>query len=317
MDAVPEAILPAVRALHVAASMSLFGALLFRTAIAPPALAGAPGADTERFERRLARLAAGSLAAAVTTWFAWLWLQAAAMSGAEDFAASLEAVPVALGQTWFGRVSAVRLGLLVAAGGCLSSGAASLGGPLRAWTGVILSGASLVLVAGLGHAVAQEGPSRAALLVGMGVHLLAAGAWLGSLVPLAFGLALLPAPHAGLAAWRFSPLGMACVAALIVTAWLNARVFVGSVPALLDTAYGRLALAKLALLLVMLGSAAANRFIFTPALAGSHGPEAARRMRSSVALETCAGLAIVFIAGMLATTPPAAHGEREATPHIH
>ena len=312
----PEAILPAVRALHVAMCMSLFGALLFRVAIAPPALAGAP-AGAPRVERRLARLATGSLAAALATWLAWLWFQTAAMSGAEGAEAVAAAVPVVLGQTVFGQVSAVRLGLLVAAGCCLWLGRVGDNRAVCAWLGAGLSGASLLLVAGLGHAVAHEGPWHTAFLFGMALHVLAAGAWLGSLVPLAFCLALLPAPRAGLAAQRFSPLGMACVAALIVTAWFNGWILIGSVPALLGTAYGRLALAKLALLLAMLGFAAANRFVFTPALGGPRGPTAAGRMRLSVLLEAAAGLAIVFLAGMLVMTPPAAHGGPEAPAHVH
>src|SRR5919202_1259681 len=115
----PEAILAAVRALNLAASLSLFGTLLFRAAVAPPALAGAPAPGVRRLEKRLA------------TWFAWLWLQAAAMSGAEDLAAAAAAVPVALAETWFGRVSAVRLGLLTAALGLRLAGGGLAAG--RAW----------------------------------------------------------------------------------------------------------------------------------------------------------------------------------------
>jgi putative copper export protein len=110
---------------------------------------------------------------------------------------------------------------------------------------------------------------------------------------------------------------MICVAALAVTAWFNGQTFIGSVPAPLGTPYGYWALLKIVLLVVTLGFALVNRFRFTPALIDRHGSQAARRMRLSVVMEACVGLAIVLAAGMLVTTTPGVHAQSEDAPHAH
>lgn len=303
MSAVAEAILPAIRALHVAACLSLFGALLFRVAIVPPALSSAPSTDTGRFESRLVCLVAGSFVVALATWIVWLWLQAAAMSGAEDTAAVAEAIPVVLGQTWFGHVSAVRLGLFLVTGLCLLGGS-RYGHVWPARVGTVSSGLNVALIVGLGHATAYRGEGQTALVIGLAVHVLAAGAWLGSLAPLALTLATLRPSEAIIAVARFSPLGVTCVLALAVTAAINLETLVGGAPGL-GTPYGSWVIIKLALFAVMISCSAVNRFLFTPALGKTtRRCGAARTLRWSVVLETCVGIAIVYAAGMLSSTPP-------------
>src|SRR5690348_14068565 len=95
-------LLALVRALHLAASLSLFGTLLFRAVIAPPVLARAPQPSATGLAARLARLASGSLAIALGAILPWLPLQAAAMSGAETLGDALSAVGPTLLSTNFG-----------------------------------------------------------------------------------------------------------------------------------------------------------------------------------------------------------------------
>ncbi|MDI9917201.1 CopD family protein [Rhodococcus sp. IEGM 1379] len=85
------------------------------------------------------------------------------------------------------------------------------------------------------------------------VHVLAAALWFGVLAALALAM---PARGAW-ALWlpKYSELAWRCVLALVITGTINAAVRLGSVTALYDTAYGRVVLAKIIAiaLLVALG----------------------------------------------------------------
>jgi putative copper export protein/mono/diheme cytochrome c family protein len=302
---VPE-LLGIARALHVAMSLSLFGTFLFRVAVAPAAIQRTPADAARRLGKRLDLLAISSLVAALVSAAGWLLLQTTAMSGARSFSATGQAIGPALLQTQFGHVLILRVSLLLAAALCLRPRIGH-----RRWamlTGTFVSGAAVLLLAGSGHAAAIEGADRLGSIVAQAAHLAAAGAWLGGLAPLAFTLAL-PPSAAILAARRFSPLGIGCVMVLAVTAWLNAQTWIGSVPALVGTLYGRWALAKLALFAAMVALAATNRYRLTPSLASKNADAAAGHLRLSVAAEIALGLAVTMVAGMLATTPPGVHDQ--------
>ena len=140
--------------------------------------------------------------------------------------------------------------------------------------------------------------------------MVAAGIWLGGLLPLARLIGDLPADRAGVAAWRFSPLGIVCVLVMAVTAYVQGEELVGGVPGLVGTAYGSLAAIKLGLFLVLIVLAAYNRFRLTPRIsAGSH--DAVRSLRLSIALEALIGIAIVMTAARLGGLYPGAHEQAE------
>ncbi|WP_199086560.1 CopD family protein, partial [Bosea sp. ASV33] len=103
---------------------------------------------------------------------------------------------------------------------------------------------------------------------------------------------------------RFTPLGLACVIVLAATSVSQAQALIGSLPGLLGTAYGKLAIAKIALFGGLLLLACANRFRFAPRAETSGS---ARSLALSVALEAGLGLAIVAVAAALASRPPAIH----------
>lgn len=120
--------------------------------------------------------------------------------------------------TRFGQVLTAQLALVV-----LSIVALGRGTPPWRWWLVTLAGAVALAIGVLhGHAWAMRATSGSGWLVGsVVVHLLAAGAWLGGLVPL---VVLLGDP----ARWRvvltrFSRLGHACVAAIATTAGFSRR----------------------------------------------------------------------------------------------
>src|SRR5690348_14445340 len=107
-----------------------------------------------------------------------------------------------LTQTLFGRVWLVRFALAAALGAVLLL--ARRGIALEA-AGALLAGALLASLAWAGHAAAEQGNDRIVHLSADAAHLLAAGAWLGALLPLARGLAGSPAiDPAARVARRFS-----------------------------------------------------------------------------------------------------------------
>jgi putative copper resistance protein D len=300
MDAA-ELGLTAVRGVQIAASLSAFGTAVFWSAVASPVLQA--GATRSRIEAGLRRLLRASLAVAVAAALVWLVAQAAFMADAESMADVAAALWPVLTDTHFGHVLGTRLLLLVLSALALGDGSTSGRRALAA----VACGLALILQTWSTHASAAEGTDRAMLLCAESLHLLAAGAWLGSLAPLFVAVGLLGPDQGARAAYRFAPLGMLCVAVLSGTALAQSWVLIGGLPGLVGTDYGRVALVKLALLLVLLALAAANRFRYAPAMGGAAGAVAKRGLRRSIAVETAVGLVAVFAASLLADLPPALH----------
>jgi putative copper export protein/mono/diheme cytochrome c family protein len=270
---VTELLLVTARALHLAASMSLAGALVFRLMVAP---------------FPLHRVLRPSLAVALVAGAAWLAAQAVTFGGG-----TFPIVATGL-QTRFGRVLLLRLLLLA-----LAAWLAWRPGTARLVAGCLVALAAVALHVAVTHAGASEDPM---LMGALAVHLLAGAAWLGGLAPLVLALR---GEGAELAARRFSWLGIACVAALLATALAQGVWLVGGLPGLVGTRYGWVALNKSALYLLMLGLACRHRFVLTPLLRADAG--AAARLRTSVAVELAAGLAVVALAATMSGLPPGAH----------
>ena len=116
---------------------------------------------------------------------------------------------------------------------------------------------------------------------------------------------------------RFSVYGAASGAALALTGLVNAWYRVGSLAALTGTDYGRLLLAKLALVAFMVALAIVNRYLWTPRLLGPPG-NAMRALRRNTVLEIAAGAGVLAIVGALGATMPAAHaGMQHTMPAMH
>ncbi|MGH8852329.1 MAG: CopD family protein [Casimicrobiaceae bacterium] len=298
-------LLAAARAVHLAATMWLFGEAVLACVLADwPGRVG-PTRPGEMLRRRLPFVARLSIGIGVGSWMVWLAAEAATMSGMPLWRAIAPAtLAIVLGGTLFGKVWTLRLGLaalLLLASWRPGAG----GGQRRLVLCTILAGAYLAALAWAGHAT--ETPWRGARLAFDVVHLLAAGAWLGALPALVYLLgAAEPIENTAWATRRFSRVAVAWVSALILSGIGNSWFLVGSIPALLGTLYGRLLLAKLVLLAVMLALAAVNRLVLTPRLAGGDR-QAPHRLRRNALLEIAAGLLVVMIVGVLGITIPAAH----------
>jgi uncharacterized membrane protein len=143
------------------------------------------------------------------------------------------------------------------------------------------------------------------------VHLIAAGAWLGGLLPLTLLLASardVQDPSIPLllrvATFRFSTVGLFAVGTLLATGIVNAAILVGSLSALLETNYGNLLLAKIGLFAVMVSVATINRIHLRSRLpnAGAIG-----QLARNTWIEIGLGLSVIVIVSVLGILPPAAH----------
>jgi putative copper export protein/mono/diheme cytochrome c family protein len=295
----------AVRFVHLASAILLAGSFAFVALIARPA--GHPQLELHR------RIAAWSLLALVVSAVVMLWLQALNVAGVGASGARI--VPSLVAATLYGKVWAARMVLAAALAALLWLPLRERGNAGRAdagpsfWTGLALSAGLLASLALSGHAAAGEGAELAVHMTSDAVHLLAAGAWLGGLVPL---FVLLKRAGPGVAAEatrRYSLLGVTCVTALIVTGLYNAGVLVGDPAQLFGTPYGRLLLLKIALILPLLAVAALNLLRLNPGIVSTSGeaPRLVARLRRNVAIEVALGLAILAIVGSLGVTPPARH----------
>lgn len=255
-------------------------------------------------------MAAWCLGLVLLSGLGWLAVEAVRMSGLPPARAlNPETLGTVLAETLFGRVWIVRFAFAAALSATLPVSRRRAG--LDAVNAVLAAGL-LASLAFAGHAAAERGADRIVHLSADAAHLLAAGAWLGALLPLAHVLSRAPAIElAERTTRRFSVMGIACVSALIVTGTASAWYTVGSVPALFGTGYGRLLLAKLALFAAMIALAAANRMRWTPRLAAASGEAglALRRLRRNAIAETSLGVAVLGVVGVLGVTVPAQHSQ--------
>jgi putative copper export protein len=297
-----ELALAGLRGIYLAASLLGFGILLFWILVATPLLA-----NVETTPRPLAKwtwkVFRGSIILAAIAAVVWLLAQAAYLAEADTLAAGAAAVwPVLIG-THFGHVLALRLGLLILAMICLGDGRKRT----RQVLAMVATGLAIVLQGWTAHAAAAEGSARVILLGAETLHLLAAGAWLGSLLALFLFARALPPDQGARALLKFSPLGMLCVFILAVTAFVQGRLLIGGVSELIRTDYGRVATLKLMLFLAMLLLATINRFHHTRVLSGSHQVGSRRRLQLSIGIETGLGLVVILAAAVLADMQPVVH----------
>lgn len=312
-----------VRATHFAATILVSGILCFTVFIAEPAFRkGNKSAEPVTIAEASVRIR--------LRWLAWLGLTVALISGAAWLlfvAARMADLPLAdaltgavagtvVTQTSFGRAWIVRLLLaaLIALSLCFKTNVRIAGPFWRNALIVSLSGALVGTLAWSGHAAAGTGPQGSVHLASDILHLLAAAAWLGGLLPLAIMLRATARganPHlsviARVAVARFSILGITSVGTLLATGLINSWMLVGKIAALAGTDYGRVLCVKIALFLGMVAAAAINRLILTPRLMRRQGEAAhlaAQQIARNSLIEAAVGSAILLAVGLLGTLPP-------------
>jgi putative copper resistance protein D len=302
-----------VRFLHFAATVSLSGLVIFHAVVGAAALSAGDAATVRPIAGRLARLAWGSLVLAVLTGVAALMVQAASM-GERPLSAlwSDDLVATVLLDTDFGHVWLVRLALAALLAVALHPPFFSASPAVwRRGVALALAVAYVAALAFAGHAAAGEGTEGVVHEMADVLHLIAAAAWLGALVPLAIVLGAAKDTSSALAVartatLRFSTLGVVSVGTVLVTGIVNTFELTGSWAALFGTVYGRLLLVKIALFLAMLAIAAVNRMRLTPQLVagGAAAGPALRQLRVNALTEAVIGALILLIVAMLGTLPP-------------
>lgn len=298
--------LVATRAVHFAATAMTAGNILFQIAIAGPVLHGR--ADMAAAVRaRALRTSWLGLAIAVISGAIWLMLLTVSMSGMPlDQALAPDVLSTIVNDTQFGQVTVVRAGLAACLAICLLRDHVTI----TRWLGLVVALAFAAALAWTGHAGSTFGAIGYVHLASDALHVLAAAAWIGGLLPLVLLLTMVRPSSSPLlardAVGRFSTLGIICVASLVLSGVINSAILVGSIHALITTAYGRLLLVKLALFALMLTFAAFNRLSLTPRLGKSRDAALGTLGRNS-GVELGLGLVVFAIVGLLGTLHPASH----------
>jgi copper transport protein len=295
-SAAVDVVYAVARALHYLALLLTLGAVAFTALVVPRR------SDPARAPIRVLVLGA---AVGLVCSVAGVGLQGALSAGAPiDRSFAWDTIEVSIDN----RVGLAWVARTLAWGAILACFVLALRWPRALWPRVLwpVGLAALAIVVSLplaGHARTQD-PS-VVLVPADVVHLLGASAWLG-------GLALLVLVYwprrAGardtnvgwLATQRFSRLALPAMAALVAGGTIQAVVYLSSPGDLVSEGYGRLVLAKILLLLAILGLAYGNR----RAVARS-APEGSRRqLRRAMRAEVGLALAVVAVAAVLVRTAP-------------
>ena len=292
----PEAALAVDRALHDAATLLCWGCFGYLATLVPHQLAGTVGVRLRGFRVAAIGLAVG------TTMMA-LPLEVAAIgdgwSAVADWATTRAVLfETSVGQAW---QTQAALALLLAA-------TLALPARLQPEATAIASGLLLASLALTGHAAMQEGGLGVLHRLNDAVHILAGGAWLGSLLPLLLVLRTIDSPlhHAevAIALQRFSAAGHAAVAAVVATGVINTLLVLGRWPTDLSSPYQALLATKIGLVSVMTTLALAHRYIVVPRMKQDPIPSA-RALRVATVVEIALGFGVVGLVGVFGLLEPA------------
>jgi len=274
------------RFVHFTMVLMLFGAWVFR----PLLLNG----NAEHLDRKLALTSLWMAIVALFSGVAWLLLITASMAGAWEAAFDPSTLHLVLGNTFFGQVWRWHLllnGLLVAL--LMSPWRASK--PLRIGLACLL----LATLAPVGHGAMLDGLNGQLLMLNQVVHLTCVGAWLGGLMLLVMILRQPAEQPVKAILMRFSGVGYALVAGLLITGLINVRVLTGVFwPTPLFTGFAMILLIKVALIAAMLGLALFNRLRINDC------EQRLSTLKTSVILEWMLGMGAVAAVSLLGTMPP-------------
>jgi copper resistance protein D len=269
------------RAVQFASCMTLLAIPMFSRWIAPPRLLA--GREVSLLENQFRRLMVNAVLLALFSAVAVFWIVASSL-----IAETGTQWPSLLTQTQFGRLFLIRLALLIAVGASVIYNSPGLA--------LFSSACALCSLAWAGHAAASE---NSAIQIAVDVlHLLAAGVWPGTLLPLAFYLGIHRSETRRVVR-RFSASSLVAVSVLSVSGYANACFRLGTLNSLLTTTYGHLLLLKICLFVVTIAIAACNLLYVAPRLEAS-----ALRLRRNVALEIALAGGILFVVGALGLLPP-------------
>ncbi len=201
------------------------------------------------------------------------------------------------GKAWHAQVGAA---LLAAVGFALARRGRRLGWPLAALAVAVLAFTPALA----GHAIGSERLTALAVAAD-GLHVVAAGCWIGAMVALLAGLGLPRSAGrpelAGLLVAAFSPLALGAAATVAASGLLSAWLHVVSLEALVDSRYGRTVLIKGGTVLAVMITGAYNWRRAGPRLI-LDGDESA--MRRSIRAELALAALVLLATAVLVVTPP-------------
>ncbi len=298
-----EAGLIVSRFVHDTAVLVLFGVSIF------PLYAYPDRADqnSARSGHWLHRVMLAAALFALLSGVAWLAFTTATMAGRAGAVTDPDALWSVVSDTAFGHVWIVRSGLALALLGLLGVRFRSQGEARRDTYTPLLAGLLLASLAGVGHTQLNDGLAGVLHVGADAAHLLAAGAWLGGLLVLAYILVHRDADVQQVLL-RFSGMGYVAVAVLVASGLVNGWYLVGSLANLVATSYGQLLLVKLCLFAGMLALAVTNRFWLVPTLRSDSEAGQRRalvRLRRHVVAEETLGLLVIGAVSALGTMEPA------------
>jgi copper resistance protein D len=295
------------RLVHFSATMLLFGASLFKL-YAANEISGHIAAAFDRWLHKILLIAA-----IVSLFSALAWWDALAVymgDGWQD-ALNSEVLGAVLFDTEFGKIWIWHLGFCFAVAAVLLIPRGLLSKAMLPVA--ILSLGVLITLAAVGHATMHEGLQRIFHQSSQIVHLVAAGTWLGGLVPLGYVLQCALRERAWLlfalhALSVFSRVGYFAVSLVLLSGCVMGWQIIGGLSDLFGTAYGRVLLIKVFLFLLMTGVAVLNRFYWMPMLAfgqkGKRKQLMLRQLGCNVTIEQSIGLAVLTAASVLGTLQP-------------
>ncbi len=282
------------RFVHFAAVMLMFGTSLFTALLSPQRLSPYLTRDVRPLLVSCTWLAGLSAVALLA-------IQAGQMGDGWADTWRLDVWWAVLGTT-FGEVWRWHLGISLLA--LLSLWLAE---PRRTQILALLSTLLLVSMAFIGHAAMHDGALGVAHRFNHALHLLAAGYWFGSLLPLLVCLRYLAQPQSRSDAVttliRFSRWGHLAVALVVLTGVINSLIILGRWPLDVDSPYQRLLLFKTALVALMVMVALANRYAIVPAM--SSMPQLAQRgLVLACWIEVGLGAGVLLLVSLFATYAP-------------
>jgi copper transport protein len=311
--AVPESALvlgpsePILRAVLLTGTMVLVGIAVHVPLVFLPAARAARASAGDSPHLRVAWISLGLATAAQVGLFANQAAGLAANAG-QDFGQALGSA-LALGQ--WGTLWIIR-SILIAVVFLAVARASREVRPLQAWLPVVFLGSGVLVTISFGsHGAALLESSAAATSADI-LHLLAGAVWAGGLVPLL--ISILHVRHtfdestrrsalSQLLA-RFSTTATLCVGALVITGALAAWLQVVELPRLFQTDYGWTLIAKVALVVPLLGLGVINFFWTRPRVGADWGNAAADWAPRLVAAEALLALGVVAAVGMLTSLEP-------------
>jgi len=331
----PSALEVAERWLNLLSDAVFLGGGFFAILVWNPTLTEARNEASNDYVRKVSsqfsRLLTLSVAVGVGATWLLLIVEAIAAAGSPSIVNVLTTAYTILSSTRLGEYWIFRFAVVVAALAVSIIIARARKPSKGSWGLVLAIGMLLSLSTSLAsHNAAATNYNPAINLLSDWIHLIAVGAWVGGLAYLAVAIYSMKSLReskgklVGGLLRRFSSVAVTCVGVIGITGIYNLVLEVGSLSALLDTAYGRILLVKMAIFAPMIGLGAFNQFVLYNKIARTSA-KATRinqrhnrwfgRFKLSIRSEMTLGIILLLVVGLLTASAPIAPSSSAPPPY--